>query len=260
MNNTLNKEYTFALLIDSDNLSTDYYDIIINEIEELGQIRYKRIYGNFIPTNPWSQYAMQKGITPIQAFVPVKGKNATDMVMAIDCMDLFYSDTVDAFCLATSDSDFSRLAQRLKEGGKYVVIAGKEQSPEALNNSCHKFIMLDRLYEISKESKILREAEKETSESKRNTKPNKPQEEKSSDEKTVSVPKLSEIKEVVKEIINERAHDGWAYYAEVIPQIEKRYPQFNYKIYGVSNKQDFFKNKIGCEMKTEDTSVMIKLK
>lgn len=292
------KEYTIALLIDSDNLSTDYYDIIISELEELGNIKYKRVYGNFHGNNSWTNYALNKGITPIQAFAPVKGKNATDMVMAIDAMDIFYSDTVDAFCLATSDSDFARLAQRLKEGGMFVVVAGKEQSPDSLNNSCNKFLMLDVLFNMSKNKKTPSKDAKSSTQVKPKAKSvkstlikdsardkiNKKKDsvatcenikisdiridenivEKSSAEpeiaeNIVEKPNIDLIKLAIESIINERSHDGWAYYAEVVAQLEKKYPQFNYKMYQAINKQDFFKNKIGCEMKTIGTSMMIKL-
>lgn len=257
----MDKEYTFAVLIDSDNLSIDYYDTIIGEIEKIGIIRYKRVYGNFAGNNSWTKHAIKNGITPIQAFAPVKGKNATDIVMAIDAMDIFYTNTVDAFCLATSDSDFARLAQRLKEGGKYVVVAGKEQSSESLNNSCNKFLMLDILVKnidvVTKNNKKDNTKVSKTTATNKNTKSVKNSVEQ---EPKVSAPTLSDIKVFVKEIIDEKAHDGWAYYAEVIPQLEKKYPQFNYKIYGAKGKKDFFTTKIGCEIKKVETSVMIKMK
>lgn len=254
----MEKEFTIALLIDSDNLSIDYYDIIMNELEEIGTIRYKRVYGNFDGSNPWTKNAIKNGITPIQAFAPVKGKNATDMVMAIDAMDIFYTGTVSAFCLATSDSDFARLAQRLKEGGMYVVVAGKEQSPESLNNSCNKFLMLDKLYEMSKASKdsglnseLIVSIEEPKAD--KNTKKNET-------ETIVSAPELKDIATAVDAIISERSHDGWAYYAEVVSQLEKKFPQFNYKLYGANGKQSFFKEKLGCEMETRATSAMIRMK
>lgn len=244
------KEKTIALLIDSDNLSPSYYGALMDELENLGEIRYKRVYGNFgDKKNGWTDLTIRKGITPVQAFAPVKNKNATDMLMAIDAMDIFYSKTVDAFCLATNDSDFSRLAQRLKEGGMYVIVAGKEDSPETLNSSSHKFIMLDVL--SKKPLKEMENAEK----NKKESDPEK--------ETVVGIPKLKDIKKVVSEIIEKRKRDTseYAYYAEVVAQLIKRYPQFNHKLYQAKDRQDFFINKIGCEIKNLDnTSAVIKMK
>lgn len=252
-----NKEKTIALLIDSDNLSTSYYGALMDELENLGEIRYKRVYGNFSDKkNGWTDFAIRKGITPVQVFAPVKKKNATDMLMTIDAMDIFYENTVDAFCLATNDSDFSRLAQRLKEGGMYVVVAGKENSPESLNSSCHKFVMLDVLSKKSNK-------ESEEPENKQKNVENKWQKEDDAEEKVVGIPKLIDIKKVVSEIIEKRKREPseFAYYAEVVAQLIKRYPQFNHKLYQAKDRQDFFINKIGCEIKLVDnTSAMIKMK
>lgn len=238
----MEKEISFALLIDTDNVSPKYYDIIANELEEIGSIKIKRAYGDFNQNNAWKEKAIGEGILPMQAFPQTKGKNSTDLVMAIDAMDIFYSDAVDAFCIATSDSDFARLAQRLKEGGKYIVIAGEEKTPISLSKSSNKFIMLDKLFEA--QNAQVKEVEvKQTS-----------------DEK-VTAPKIKDIKNVVKEIITGGMDaEGWVQYSVVVNQLEKRYQQFNYKTYQVKSKQDLFKSKLGCEFKQEGTIVWIRLK
>ncbi|MCM1042727.1 MAG: NYN domain-containing protein [Corallococcus sp.] len=233
-----NKEYTFALLIDTDNVAQKYYEIMITELEEIGTVKIKRAYGDFGNGNPWKAKSIAEGIMPVQAFAQTKGKNSTDLVMVIDAMDLLYSNEVDAFCIATSDSDFARLAQRLKESGKYIVIAGEDKTPVSLSKSCDKFIMLDQLYAVANSAESATSGEAETN---------------------VTVPKVKTIKNVVYDIIaNGKDAEGWMLFASVVSQLVKRYPQFNHKTYQAKDKQDFFKNKIGCEFKQEGTIVWIK--
>ncbi len=235
----MEKEYSFALLIDTDNVSPKYYDIIVNELEEIGSIKVKRAYGDFIANNPWKEKSIGEGITPIQAFAPIKDKNSTDLVLTIDAMDIFYSELVDAFCIATSDSDFARLAQRLKEGGMYVVIAGEDKTPISLSKSSDKFLMLDKLYEARTPTKS--RSEKESVK--------------------VEAPSVKTLQNVVRDFIamSDDA-EGWALYATVANQLSKRYPQFNVKAYQAKSKQEFFKSKLGCEFRQEGTVVFVRMK
>ena len=236
-----NEEYQMALLIDTENVSPKYYDVIIEELEELGTVKIKRAYGDFDANNPWNATAISEGILPIQAFSQVKGKNSTDLVMAIDAMDIFYSGEVDAFCIATSDSDFARLAQRLKEGGKYMVIAGENKTPLSLSKSSDRFLMLDKLYEARPERQKEAESEQKT--------------------ENVQAPSIRKIREAVYEIIRGGMDaEGWAQYSTVVQQLSKRYPQFNHKTYSTGSKQDFFRNSIGCDFRQEGMMVWIREK
>mgnify|MGYP002528725943 FL=1 len=111
-----------AVLIDSENVSSRYASIIFNEIETYGFATYRRIYGNWTKNNGWSEnILLENSITPIQQFNYTSGKNSSDMTMVIDAMDILYSGNVDGFCLVTSDSDFTRLASRLRESGMLVL-------------------------------------------------------------------------------------------------------------------------------------------
>lgn len=240
-NNMENKEYKFALMIDTENVSSKYYELIINELDEMGSVKIKRAYGDFSSGNQWKEKAINEGVTPMQAFAQTKGKNSTDMVMVIDAMDIFYNKEVDAFCIATSDSDFARLAQRLKEGGMYVVIAGEEKTPASLSRSCDKFLMLNELYKNMKD-------EKET-------------ENVSSANKIVTMPKLKLIRSTVKQIMeNNMDSNGWTYYSTVVDNLTKKFPQFNHKAYQAKSKQDFFKERLDCEFWQENTIVRIRMK
>lgn len=107
----------YAVLIDSDNISSKYISDILDEMTKYGVITYKRIYGDWTSTqaNKWKKELMENSITPIQQFRNTVGKNATDSTLIIDAMDILYTNNVDGFCIVSSDGDFTRLASRLRE-------------------------------------------------------------------------------------------------------------------------------------------------
>lgn len=109
----------FAVLIDADNVSPKYIKYILNEVSDLGVATYKRIYGDWTDTEKksWKNVLLDWSVNPIQQYSYTTGKNSTDSAMIIDAMDILYSGNVDGFCLVSSDSDFTRLAQRLREAG-----------------------------------------------------------------------------------------------------------------------------------------------
>lgn len=135
----------FALLIDSDNISAAYINNIFDELSQYGIISYKRIYGDWNSNNSkkWRAVLSDYALQPMQQFANVKGKNATDSFMIIDAMDILYSNTVDGFCLVTSDSDFTRLAARLRESGKMVIGMGESKTHQAFVAACDAFVNLE---------------------------------------------------------------------------------------------------------------------
>lgn len=143
-----------ALLIDSDNVSYKYLDGIFDELSQYGNVTYRRIYGDFTsPENAhWSKLLLEKSITPIQQFSNTTGKNATDSALIIDAMDLLYRSNVDGFCIVSSDSDFTRLASRLRESGKMVIGMGEKKTPESFRAACTVFTELENLLEDEKSS------------------------------------------------------------------------------------------------------------
>ncbi len=135
-----------AVLIDSDNVSAKHAQFIMQEVEKYGIPTYKRVYGDWEKGgNGWHSAAMNYSIMPVQQTCYITGKNATDFSMIIDAMDILYTGNVDGFCLVTSDSDFTRLAIRLREAGKLVVGIGELKTPRAFTTSCHHFCYLDRM-------------------------------------------------------------------------------------------------------------------
>ncbi len=138
----------FAVLIDADNISSKYAVTIFEELEKYGLSTYRRIYGNWSKGNGWSEgMLLEHSIMPVQQFSYTTGKNATDMAMVIDAMDILYKNKVQGFCLVTSDSDFTRLAMRLREENMFVLGMGESKTPLALARACNKFIHLNLVAE-----------------------------------------------------------------------------------------------------------------
>lgn len=149
-----------ALLIDADNVSAKYLPTILNEIPKYGIATYRRIYGDF--TDPqmasWRPKLLDNSITPIQQFSNVKshkpgekaGKNATDSTLIIDAMDILYAGKVDGFVIVSSDSDFTRLAARLRESNMLVVGMGRNQTAISFRHACTKFVNVEYLYNLEK--------------------------------------------------------------------------------------------------------------
>ncbi len=172
----------FAVLIDADNISSKYTATIFDELEKYGVSTYRRIYGNWSRSNGWNEETLLVySIMPVQQFSYTSGKNATDMAMVIDAMDILYKDKVQGFCLVTSDSDFTRLAMRLREENKFVIGMGESKTPIALARACNKFIHLN----------LIAEQNKDTAETENMT-----------EEEEQSVTPIAEVKQLVLSILN----------------------------------------------------------
>lgn len=139
-----------AVLIDSDNISHTYIKSIFSEASHYGMVTLQRIYGDW--SNPtekgWKDALLKYGIFPVQHFSYTKGKNSTDSAMIIDAMDILHLGKVDVFCLVTSDSDFTRLAMRIRETGKEVIGMGMKKTPEPFVMACNNFIYLDEVQQV----------------------------------------------------------------------------------------------------------------
>lgn len=157
------EEKRIALLIDSDNVSADYIDIILDKINEEGVTTYRRIYGDWTRSEAtkWKRVLLENSITPIQQYSNTTGKNSTDSALIIDAMDILYSGKVDGFCIVSSDSDFTRLASRLREENMMVIGMGEEKTPSALIAAYNKFVNLSAAKkEVEKEQ--LKSPERDT--------------------------------------------------------------------------------------------------
>ena len=138
------EEKKFAVLIDSDNVSYKYVKIIFDEITNLGVATIKRIYGDWTSGKThWKNVLLDYALTPMQQYAYTSGKNSTDSAMIIDAMDILYTGNVDGFCIASSDSDFTKLATRLREAGKIVIGMGEKHTPQPFVKACSQFKYID---------------------------------------------------------------------------------------------------------------------
>ena len=144
-----------AVLIDADNTSPRHAYAIFDEIAKLGEANVRRIYGDFSSNRlkRWNDVMQPLAIQPVQQFDNTSGKNAADIAQVIEAMDLMHRDEPDGFCLVSSDSDFTRLAQRLRQGGKIVFGIGKRETSEAFREACSRFIYVEDLPDSTGEEK-----------------------------------------------------------------------------------------------------------
>ena len=141
------EQQKFAVLIDGDNAQASLLPQILAEVSKVGLITIKRIYGDWTTTsmNQWKKSLHKHAIQPMQQFMYTTGKNATDSAMIIDAMDLLHSNDVQGFCIVSSDSDYTRLATRIREDGLFVIGVGEKKTPEAFVNACNQFIYSENL-------------------------------------------------------------------------------------------------------------------
>jgi uncharacterized LabA/DUF88 family protein len=145
MENEEDKKINIALLIDSDNVSAKYISSILSLLSKYGKITIRRMYGDWSQDRlrPWLRQSATYSLEPIMQMNNTPGKNASDIGLIIDAMDILYRNTVGGFCLCSSDGDFNKLAKRLREAGKMVIGMGEKKTPEAFRASCERFIFLD---------------------------------------------------------------------------------------------------------------------
>ena len=202
-----------AVLIDGDNIPSAYVKEMMEEIAKYGNPTIKRIYGDW--TKPhlvkWKNVLLENAVIPIQQYGYTQGKNATDSAMIIDAMDILYSGKVDGFCLVSSDSDFTRLATRLREAGMNVIGIGEKKTPEPFIVACDRFIYIE----------ILKKESKESSSKEKEPKKNE------HDKITGKVVKL--IASTISDVADD---DGWAFLGDVGSLLQKKQPNFDSRNYG----------------------------
>ena len=219
-------ELKLAVLIDADNIPYSNIKGMLDEIAKLGIPTIKRIYGDWTkPTvSGWKPALLQHAITPIQQYSYTTGKNATDSAMIIDAMDILHSQKVDGFCLVSSDSDFTRLATRLRESGMLVIGIGEKKTPNPFIVACDKFIYI----EIIGAKEPVKKTTKTSS-----SLVQKPEIDKI-DNKFIQL-----LKSSVEDIADD---DGWAFLAAVGALINKKKPDFDPRNYGFSKLTPLIKS------------------
>lgn len=258
----MSTEQQYAVLVDAENVSPKYINIIFDEASNYGITTYRRIYGDWTSTrnNGWKEVLLDNSITPIQQYSYTDGKNSSDSAMIIDAMDILYTENVDGFIIVSSDSDFTRLASRLRESGMNVIGMGESKTPGAFISACNSFKYLDILFQsIESESETVTKTEeiittttskepefsispkeqkknngndrKKYSYSKKNKpkQPNKP----SKPSKLEPQTKLVTIRKALKTIILENSDDdSWISLANLGNHLSKRFPDFDVRNYG----------------------------
>lgn len=227
INNTQQK---LVVLIDADNASPSIIYGLMAEIAKYGTAHVKRIYGDWTSPNlkGWKEILLEHALQPIQQFGYTKGKNSTDSAMIIDAMDLLYSGRFDGFCIVSSDSDFTRLASRIREGGLNVYGFGEEKTPKSFISVCDKFIYTEILQNID-----------ENDSENNDVKEKKPQvKQKSTNELKMDTRLVNLLRSAVIASMDE---EGWAFLGEVGQHITKQSPEFDARNYGYAKLKDLVK-------------------
>ena len=203
-----------AVLIDGDNIPSAHVKEMMQEIAKYGNPTIKRIYGDWTKPNltKWKNLLLENAITPIQQYGYTTGKNATDSAMIIDAMDILYSEKVNGFCLVSSDSDFTRLATRLREAGMQVIGIGEKKTPNPFIVACDKFIYIEIIRNQSekKEGSIERDKTKESLDK-------------------ITRKEINLISTTISDLSDE---DGWAFLGDVGSLLQKKQPNFDSRNYG----------------------------
>jgi uncharacterized LabA/DUF88 family protein len=228
------KELKLAVLIDADNVPYSNVKGMMEEIAKFGTPTTKRIYADWTKPNAggWKSVLLEHAITPIQQYSYTVGKNSSDSAMIIDAMDLLYSDKVDGFCIVSSDSDFTRLAIRLRESGMKVIGIGEKKTPNSFIVACDRFIYIEVL-DGAVNKKVPKPLATSTDTKKSIEKPA---------EKSLNKVDLQTIELIEATIEAIGDDDGWAFLGDVGNLIVKKKPEFDPRNYGFSKLTPMLKS------------------
>ena len=242
-------ERRFAVLIDADNVSPKYIKYILDEVSDVGLATYKRIYGDWTDNEKrgWKNVLLDWSVNPIQQYSYTTGKNATDSAMIIDAMDILYTGQVDGFVLVSSDSDFTRLAVRLREAGKKVYGMGERKTPNPFIVACDKFVYIEVIRAAAEQARAEEEKPKAQKPQKKKEAPAQPPEA----EHKVPQAVVKLIAESVDTIADE---DGYAALGELGNLLVKKQPDFDPRNFGFSKLSKLVKSLSRFEVDVRPTS------
>ena len=256
LNNATN-DVRLAVLIDADNVPPHNVQAMMEEIARYGTPTIKRIYGDW--TRPsltqWKSHLLDHAISPIQQFSYTSGKNSTDSALIIDAMDILYAGNVDGFCLVSSDSDFTRLATRLRESGKIVYGMGEMKTPNPFIAACDRFIFLEVLqsnYDESAAASEIKDSEPKKVAARQDSSRSRTQ--RTTKDKT-AINKIDRklINLIASSIKDVEDDNGWAFLAEVGNMINKKQPSFDSRNYGFDKLSNLVQSIDKFEMQMRDT-------
>ena len=253
----------FAVLIDADNSSIGAIPSVLEEVAKYGIASVKRVYGDWSSETlkNWREVLLPHAITPVQQFAYTKGKDATDMILITDAMDLLYAGALDGFCIVSSDSDFTPLASRIRENGLSVYGFGKKKTPEAFKKACDKFIYVENLI-VDSDLKNIEEEYLSEPTDKKLTETLKTVEQKAltqskeySPPETVDRATLNLIYKAVKDNADE---NGWANLSMVGQYISAVKPDFDSRNYGRAKLSGLIKTLNLFETKIEMSQMYLR--
>ncbi len=230
------KQDRLAVLIDADNAQAAIIEGLVSEIAKYGIASVKRIYGDWTDTRlkRWKSVLLEYGMTPIQQFAYSQGKNATDSAMIIDAMDLLYSGDFEGFCIVSSDSDFTKLASRLRESGMTVYGFGERKTPKAFLSACDKFIYTENLRNCAKQEDCDDEVVNQTKK-----------------ESSYSILKDKKLLALLARTVDDCMDETqWANLGTIGRQISKTHPDFDPRSYGYKKLSDLLVATEEYEVKT----------
>lgn len=238
------KDLRLAVLIDADNVPHAYIREMLEEIAKYGTPTFKRIYADWTKStvSGWKKVLLENAVTPIQQYSYSKGKNSSDSALIIDAMDILYSGKVDGFCIVSSDSDFTRLAIRLREAGMKVIGMGEKKTLTPFITACDKFIYL----EILKSGAATEEEEKQTEQPEKKVATSVGSPIKKADQQLIRL-----ISDSVKDLADE---NGWAFLGELGSLVLKKNPDFDPRNYGFPKMLALIKSLKKFEIDERETS------
>lgn len=234
-----------AVLIDADNAQASIIEGLLAEIARYGIASVKRIYGDWTSTHTaqWKKSLLKHSINPVQQFPYTTGKNATDSAMIIDAMDLLYTDRFDGFCIVSSDSDFTRLAQRLREEGLLVFGFGEKKTPDSFVAACDKFVYTEVLRRQAESGPAAKPAASKKAPGNAG-KP--PVANANAAPSTPKAPATALPLELIRQAIEEESDEtGWAHLGAIGSYLTKIRPDFDSRLYGFRKLSDLFKKNPG---------------
>lgn len=232
------KDHKFALLIDADNISHKYVDAIIEETTKYGTCTYRRIYGDWAKPHlkGWKEVSLDHALSAVQQYSYTTAKNATDTAMVIDAMDMLHTADLHGFILVSSDSDFTPLAMRLREGGMVMIGIGEEKTPTPFKAACNQFIHIENIAPAEEEEKAATPTKT----------PQAPAKKQAVDNKTMKL-----LKTTISDLADDS--DGWVTLASVGNTILKKKPDFDPRTYGHNKLLQFFRSLTGFEVEDRKT-------
>jgi len=223
----------FAILIDAENISSRYIQTIMDKTAKHGDAIIRRIYGNWTTPelSPWKDVLNRHSIKPIQQYSNTAGKNSSDCVLIIDAMDILYEHNVDGFVLASSDSDFTGLAMRLRESGKSVIGMCEHKTPSSFMNACTEIVYLDTTDQTITQTVMKEHRHSDTKKNKGN-------------------PDVR-YRQTIDLVIDEKSDkEGWVELSKIGNTLKKRHPEFNVKKHGFKRLVDYMRH-LGYEIEEE---------